>query len=228
MAGSLTRQFGQMGWPCPSRVAGSRRAFQREHCSIPLLAMLLRQTHWPFKGLAMRTARRQRGQTGRTPPSRSRSISRRTAGAGARLSSNAQANRRWCVDRTATERTAAATACGSTVGSSAVTWSVIDAIGSRHGVRQTAEDPPAEGPGLVPGLGAPADGTRHDRPDTPRLQPVLDHGDQRRDSADRVRHRVLRPRRHGVTPRACNMTLESVTREYSRVSTQYQTTATNG
>ena len=47
LAGSLTRQLGQTGWPCSSRAAGSRIVPQRAHCRVLVLATQLRQHHSP-------------------------------------------------------------------------------------------------------------------------------------------------------------------------------------
>src|SRR5437763_17244 len=52
----------------------------------------------------------------------------------------------------------------------------------------------------LPGPGAPTDDAHDDITDTLRLQPVLDHDDQRGDGADRVRHRLIGPCCHGLTP----------------------------
>ena len=68
LSGSVIKQFGHNGRPCSSRVAGSRRAPQREHSSMREWAMQVRQTRCPSSGLSIRTTRWQRGQAGRTIP----------------------------------------------------------------------------------------------------------------------------------------------------------------
>ena len=126
LAGSATRQLGQTGRRCSSRVAGSRIVPQRTQRSTLAFARQLRQTRSPSRGLEMRTPRWQRGQEGRrtpvTPCSLSTSMSRRTAGTGARwpapesragLSSSARASRCWCDGRGATSRTASVITSGS-------------------------------------------------------------------------------------------------------------------
>ncbi len=144
LAGSATRQLGQSGRPCSSRVAGSRSAPQRAQGWALAFAMQLRQTLSPPSGLDRRTTRWQRGQAGRTTPvtplSSSSSISRKSAGTGARwpapvsragLSSSAQARRCWCEGRGATSRTAAATTSASASGWRAATRAQTRPTGSR-------------------------------------------------------------------------------------------------
>jgi hypothetical protein len=54
-SGAVTKQFAQIGRPCPSRVTGSRMAPQRAHGSARERAMQVRQTRTPSSGLSMRT-----------------------------------------------------------------------------------------------------------------------------------------------------------------------------
>ncbi|HEY5840370.1 MAG TPA: hypothetical protein VIU87_02670 [Mycobacterium sp.] len=87
LTGSVLKQWGHKGFPCSSRVAGSRWTPQREHVSARDLAQQLRQTRTPSRVLFSVMTRPQRGQGGRTmlcaPAPISTSISRSTEGTGA-------------------------------------------------------------------------------------------------------------------------------------------------
>ena len=106
--------------------------------------MQVRQTRCPSRGLARRTCRWQRGQEGRTipvmPAASSRSISRRTAGMGARCpwpvsrsgsASRTQASFCWWEGRGAERRAAAAITSGPAPVSRARTRCWTTAMGSR-------------------------------------------------------------------------------------------------
>jgi hypothetical protein len=143
-SGAVTKQLAQIGWPCPSRVTGSRMAPQRAHGSVRECAMQVRQTRTPSIGLSMRTTRPQRPQAGRTTPATpapwSISMNRGIARSGARCPSpvssagffsSAHASFCWYEGRGAARRTAPATVSRPAPGSRAVTMPWMTVTGSR-------------------------------------------------------------------------------------------------